>query len=85
MARAHPCKTPEVWFGRRFVVDPPPHQTPSLTLASAVPGQEVQRPGNGQPDIEGGDRQVRGAGGKDGGYRSRGGRSGRYENGEVVE
>ena len=78
MARAHPCQTHEVWFGRRFVVDPPPHQTPSLALASAVPGQEVQRPGNGRPDIEGGDRQVWGAGGKDGGYRSSGGRSGRY-------
>ena len=41
MARAHPCQTHEVWFGRRFVVDPPPHQTPSLALASAVPGQEA--------------------------------------------
>src|SRR6266850_6109339 len=76
MARAHPCQTHDLWFGRRFVVDPPPHhQTPSLALASVVPGQEVQRPGNGRPDIEGGDRQVRGAGGKDGEYRSSGGRS----------
>jgi hypothetical protein len=42
------------------------------------PVKEVQRPGNGRPDIEGGDRQVWGAGGKDSGYRSSGGRSGRY-------
>jgi len=27
MARAHPCQIHEVWFGRRSVVDPPPHQT----------------------------------------------------------
>jgi hypothetical protein len=37
------CQPHEVWFGRRFVVDPPPHQSPSLALASAVLGQEVQR------------------------------------------
>jgi hypothetical protein len=37
LLRAPLCHIHEVWFGRRFAVDPPPHQTPSLAFASAAP------------------------------------------------
>jgi hypothetical protein len=77
MARTHPCQTHEVWFGRRFVVDPPSHQTPSLALASVFPVKKFSGQEMDGRTLKGGDRQVRGAGGKHGGYRSSGGRSGR--------
>jgi len=78
MARAHPCQIHEVWFGRRSVVDPPPHQTRLWRSLPLFPVKKF----NGQ-DMEGRTLKVEiatsgGAGGKDGGYRSSGGRSGRY-------